>query len=169
MYRSSTTVFKIWLTCQNEGLLSKWRYGWNNFLVTKWMFTNSPEDISLSARSPRFVRAATSARSISPVLRWMSPNSSTIFSAWVPLPAAGGPNRTTRMRSSSPMSLPLSRKLTRYGSPIRSIHSTPQTFRRLFVILHWPSWTFYTNPYFGWLHPRVVWCMTLNWTSLYLK
>ena len=36
-------------------------------------------------------------RRMSPVAMWTPPNRSTIRSAWVPLPAPGGPTRTMRI------------------------------------------------------------------------
>src|SRR3569623_1961533 len=55
--------------------------------------TNSPASITALMRSPSSVPAFFSARSMSPVDIWPIPRSATSRSAWVPLPAPGGPKR----------------------------------------------------------------------------
>src|SRR3569623_3634918 len=55
--------------------------------------TNSPASITALMRSPSSGPAFFSARSMSPVDIWTIPRLATRRSAWVPLPAPGGPRR----------------------------------------------------------------------------
>ena len=55
--------------------------------------TSAPESMIAATRLPSSEPEARAARSMSPVESWTMPRSATSRLAWVPLPAAGGPNR----------------------------------------------------------------------------
>src|SRR5512133_3176523 len=83
---------------RNPWAQSGWPSRSSIIATTTWSGTSSPESRYAWATSPSGVPSATLARRMSPVARCTSWNRVAIRSAWVPLPAPGGPSNTTRMR-----------------------------------------------------------------------
>ena len=83
---------------RNPRLQSGWVSRSSIIATTTSSGTSSPESRYAWATSPSGVPSATLARRRSPVARCTSWNRAAIRSAWVPLPAPGGPSNKTRMR-----------------------------------------------------------------------
>src|SRR3989441_149704 len=66
--------------------------------ITRSSGTSPPASMYAFAFFPSSDRAVTLCRKMSPVETWGTPRYAASFVAWVPLPAPGGPRRTSRMR-----------------------------------------------------------------------
>src|SRR5437867_4695327 len=66
--------------------------------ITRSSGTSPPASMYPFAFFPSSDRAVTLCRKMSPVETWGTPRYAASFVAWVPLPAPGGPRRTSRMR-----------------------------------------------------------------------